>query len=146
MTASEFLEATSLTASHVNRDLVSETRGRILLKFMCSYGFTLLHSATALASFNLTRCECHWFLFAEKIYTPKLIASHPDVEQLNSRWEHIRSMFSSECNISLEMLAQPMDQGVIETMKRKRLNFKDTIYGVARAWTELKDTNIRSIL
>lgn len=40
-TAFEFLEHTSI--SLLNRDLVSEMRGRIPLEFMCFYGFTLFN-------------------------------------------------------------------------------------------------------
>lgn len=60
-------------------------------------------------------------------------------------------------------IAQPMDQGVIETMKRlyrknlmmqmlgeedymkfwKSLNLRDAIYAVARAWEKVKESNIK---
>ena len=85
---------------------------------------------------------------------------HPDVEQLKSADGNI---FVAYFPPNVTCIAQPMDQGVIETMKRlyindlilqllgecdfmgfwKRLNFKEALYAVARAWSEFKANNIK---
>lgn len=86
--------------------------------------------------------------------------SHPDVEQLKSADGNI---FVAYFPPNVTSIAQPMDQGVIETMKRlyrkdlmlqllgecdivgfwKRLNLKEAIYAVARAWSEVKTDHIK---
>ncbi|XP_045464221.1 jerky protein homolog-like [Harmonia axyridis] len=86
--------------------------------------------------------------------------SHPDVEQLKSADGNI---FAAYFPPNVTSIAQPMDQGVIETMKRlyrkdlmlqmlgecdfmefwKRLNLKEAIYAVARAWSEVKASTIK---
>ncbi|XP_050304313.1 jerky protein homolog-like [Anthonomus grandis grandis] len=75
--------------------------------------------------------------------------SHPDVEQLKSTDGNI---FVAYFPPNVTSIAQPMDQGVIETMKRlyrkdlmywKRLNLKEAIYAVARAWSDVKVDHIK---
>ncbi|XP_050305586.1 jerky protein homolog-like [Anthonomus grandis grandis] len=86
--------------------------------------------------------------------------SHPDVEQLNSTDGNILVAYFPP---NVTSIAQPMDQGVIETMKRlyrkdlmlqllgeddivgfwKRLNLKEAIYAVARAWSDVKVDHIK---
>lgn len=86
--------------------------------------------------------------------------AHPDAEQLKSEDGNI---FVAYFPPNVTSIAQPMDQGVIETMKRlyrknlmlqllgeddfmvfwKSLNLKEAIYAVARAWSEVKETNIK---
>lgn len=86
--------------------------------------------------------------------------SHPDVEQLKSADGNI---FVAYFPPNVTSIAQPMDQGVIETMKRlyrkdlmlqllgecdfmgfwKRLNLKEAVYAIARAWRDVKESNIQ---
>lgn len=86
--------------------------------------------------------------------------AHPDAEILKSEDGNI---FVAYFPPNVTSVAQPMDQGVIETMKRfyrkdlmlqlleendfmgfwKTLNLKEAIYAVARAWNKVKETNIR---
>lgn len=87
--------------------------------------------------------------------------SHPSQSVLKSEDGNIFTMFFPP---NVTSIAQPMDQGVIETMKRlfrkdlmmklisentdmmsfwKKLNIKDAIFAVARAWNGVKDINLK---
>lgn len=86
--------------------------------------------------------------------------AHPDAEELKSEDGKI---FVAYFPPNVTSIAQPMDQGVIETMKRlyrkdlmlqlleeadfmgfwKSLNLKEAIYAAARAWNGVKESNIK---